>query len=137
MVAAVLVAAVLISALMAATPAAAHAERWDFVTRSGSRLMLDGKPFRFAGANIEWLGLVGYGPLNFDAGQTERFPSEYEVDDALATAKELGATVVRAQTLGDTVGCANCLEPTLGASTRRRSGSWTTRSRAPGTTGSG
>ena len=86
----------------------------DFVTRSGTQLMLDGQPFRFSGPNIEWLGLVGYGPLNFEPGQFERFPTHYKIDDALATAKEMGATVIRAQTLGDTVGCANCLEPTLG-----------------------
>lgn len=91
----------------------------DFVTRSGSRLMLDGSAFRFSGANIEWLGLVGYGPLNFEPGETERYPSHYEIDDALATAKEMGATVIRAQTLGDTVGCANCLEPTLGTFNRQ------------------
>ena len=36
------------------------------------------------------------------------------MDDALATARELGATVVRSQTLGDSVGCATCLEPALG-----------------------
>jgi hypothetical protein len=85
-----------------------------FVTRSGSTLMLNGKVFRFSGANIEWLGLIGYGPRNWEPGQTQRYPSEYEVNDALATAKEMGATVVRAQTLGDTVGCGNCLEPSLG-----------------------
>src|SRR2546423_1483049 len=28
-----------------------------FVTRSGSQLLLNGQPFRFAGANIHWLGL--------------------------------------------------------------------------------
>jgi mannan endo-1,4-beta-mannosidase len=76
--------------------------------------MLDGSQFRFSGANIEWLGLVGYGPLNFSAGQNETYPTHYEIDDALATAKAMGSTVIRAQTLGDTVGCGNCLEPTLG-----------------------
>jgi hypothetical protein len=75
---------------------------------------LDGQPFRFSGPNVEWLGLVGYGPYNFEPGQGERYPTHFEIDDALATAKEMGATVVRAQTLGDTVGCGNCLEPTLG-----------------------
>ena len=105
--------AVLVTAVVAAAPAVAQADPWDFVTRGGSQLMLDGHPFRFSGANIEWLGLVGYGPLNFQPGQNERFPTEYEVNDALATAKEMGASVVRAQTLGDTVGCANCLEPAL------------------------
>ena len=41
-------------------------------------------------------------------------PSHYEVDDALATARELGATVVRSQTMGDSVGCGTCIEPALG-----------------------
>lgn len=106
--------ALLPGAASAAKNSAPAAKNWGFVTRSGSRLELAGKPFRFSGANIEWLGLVGYGPLNHEASQYERFPSHYEIDDALATAKEMGATVVRAQTLGDTVGCPNCLEPTLG-----------------------
>jgi mannan endo-1,4-beta-mannosidase len=76
--------------------------------------MLGSRQFRFSGSNIEWLGLVGYGPLNFTAWQNETYPTHYEIDDALATAKATGATVIRAQTLGDTVGCGNCLEPTLG-----------------------
>jgi hypothetical protein len=103
-----------VAALSGLLAAPTSASPWDFVTRSGSHLMLDGKPFRFSGANVEWLGLIGYGPHNYEPGQIERFPSDYEVNDALATAKEMGATVVRAQTLGDTVGCPNCLEPTLG-----------------------
>lgn len=109
----VAVAALVLTGVAAPGQAQAHPAR-GFVTRSGSQLMLDGRPFRFSGPNVEWLGLSGYGPLNFEPGQNERFPSHYEIDDALATAKEMGATVVRAQTLGDTVGCANCLEPTLG-----------------------
>src|SRR5439155_14072295 len=28
-----------------------------FVTRTGSQLMLNGRPFRFAGANMHWLAL--------------------------------------------------------------------------------
>jgi mannan endo-1,4-beta-mannosidase len=82
-----------------------------FVARSGATLTLDGKPFRFGGANIEWLGLVGYGPFATDG---PRLPSHYEIDDALATARELGARVVRSQTMGDSVGCADCIEPALG-----------------------
>src|SRR5438132_1101428 len=82
-----------------------------FVIRSGAGLSLDGKPFRFGGANVEWLGLVGYGPAD-PAGP--RYPSHYEIDDAMATAQELGATVVRSQTMGDSVGCEPCLEPALG-----------------------
>src|SRR3954470_23339112 len=66
-----------------------------FVTRAGARLTLDGRPFRFGGANIEWLGVAASGP---PAPSGPHFPSHYEVDDALATARELGATVVRSQT---------------------------------------
>lgn len=79
--------------------------------RSGARLSVDGKPFRFGGANIEWLGVAGYGPADPSG---PHFPSHYEVDDAMATARELGATVVRSQTMADSVGCDACIEPTLG-----------------------
>ena len=83
-----------------------------FVVRSGDRLMLAGKPYRFGGANIEWLGLVGYGPAD-PVGPHN--PSHFEIDDALTTAKEMGARVVRSQTMGDSVGCALCLEPAEGS----------------------
>lgn len=82
-----------------------------FVTRSGTRLLLGGKPFRFGGANIEWLGVAGYGPAD-PAGPHQ--PTHFEIDDALATAQQLGATVVRSQTMGDSVGCAVCFEPERG-----------------------
>jgi hypothetical protein len=82
-----------------------------FVQRSGDELTLAGKPYRFGGANIEWLGLVGYGPAD-PAGP--RYASNFEINDALTTAKEMGVRVVRSQTMGDSVGCPQCLEPTLG-----------------------
>ena len=89
------------------------------------RLQVAGKPFRFGGANIEWLGVAGYGPAD-PAGP--HYPSHYEVDDALATAQELGATVVRSQTMGDSVGCAACIEPELGTFNDARSRRSTMRS---------
>ena len=82
-----------------------------FVHRDGAQLTLAGKPYRFGGANIEWLGLSNYGPLSPSG---PRYPSHAEVDAALRAAKALGARVVRSQTLADSVGCALCLEPTLG-----------------------
>jgi hypothetical protein len=82
-----------------------------FVQRSGHQLTLAGKPYRFGGANIEWLGLVGYGPAD-PAGP--HYASNFEIDDALTTAKEMGVRVVRSQTMGDSVGCPQCLEPTRG-----------------------
>ena len=84
---------------------------FSFVHASGTHLTLAGKPYRFGGANIEWLGLSNYGPAY---PTPPRYPAHAEVDRALDTAKTLGARVVRAQTLADSVGCAACLEPTLG-----------------------
>ncbi len=77
-----------------------------FVLRSGSSLLLDGKPFRFSGANIYWLGLQ-------ETAQGMSYPTSFSVDDALATASFMGATVVRSHTLGISVGCSLCLEPAL------------------------
>jgi mannan endo-1,4-beta-mannosidase len=83
----------------------------DFVQRTGTHLTVAGAPFRYSGPNIEWLGLEGYGPHD-PAGP--RLPSHFEIDDAFATAAEMGAKVVRAQTMGDTVGCPSCIEPEQG-----------------------
>jgi mannan endo-1,4-beta-mannosidase len=80
---------------------------YNFVVRKGSSLMLDGKVFRFAGANIYWLGLQ-------EPSDDISYPSHFRVDDALATAAFMGETVVRAHTLGISVGCQLCLEPSLG-----------------------
>lgn len=75
-----------------------------FVTRSGTQLLLNGHPFRFAGANMHWLGL----------DDSANYPSPFRVNDGLDAAKEMGATVVRSHTLGISVGCSNCIEPSLG-----------------------
>jgi len=82
-----------------------------FVQRSGTKLTLGGEAFRYSGPNIEWLGLEGYGPHD---PMGPRYPSRFEIDDAFATAAEMGARVVRSQTMGDTVGCARCIEPEEG-----------------------
>jgi len=102
-----------VAALAAGSGAAAKPQGSSgaFVTRAGTRLLLAGRPYRFGGANVEWLGLAGYGPAD-PAGP--HYPSHYEIDDALATARELGAAVVRSQTMGDSVGCPLCIEPSLG-----------------------
>jgi hypothetical protein len=74
-----------------------------FVTRSGTKLLLNGRAFRFAGPNIYWLGLAEVPNVHY--------PSAFQVADALATARLMGATVVRAGTLGFSTGCALCIEP--------------------------
>lgn len=83
----------------------------EFVQRSGIKLTLGGADFRYSGPNIEWLGVEAYGP---DDSIGPRYPSHLEVDDALDTARMMGARVVRSQTLGDGVGCDACLEPKAG-----------------------
>jgi len=83
----------------------------EFVQHDGTRLTLDGEPFRYSGPNIEWLGIEAYGPSE---NMGPRYPTKFEVDDALDTAKMMGARVVRAQTLGDSVGCDLCIEPQPG-----------------------
>ncbi len=106
-------AAAVVAVVAMATMAAAGAGRsaglssaapgMGFVTRAGAALLLDGRPFRFAGPNIYWLGLQGDG-----------YPTRFRVDDALTTARAMGATVVRAHTLGISVGCSLCVEPSRG-----------------------
>ncbi len=75
-----------------------------FVTRSGSQLMLNGHPFRFAGANMHW--------LPFD--DSTNYTSQFRINDGLDAAKEMELTVVRSHDLGISVGCSNCIEPSLG-----------------------
>lgn len=78
-----------------------------FVQRSGSQLLLGGRPFRFGGANIYWLG------LDQNAGGIG-YPTRFRIDDALETARDMGVTVVRAQSLGISTGNPLSVEPAPG-----------------------
>ena len=62
-----------------------------FVMRWGTQLILNGRLFRFAGANVDWRGLKSntYQPLNV------YYPTSFEVEDALTTVREMGGTAVR------------------------------------------
>ena len=82
-----------------------------FVTQSGTQLLLAGQPFRFGGANIEWLGVAGYGPAD-PAGP--HYPSHFEVDDALATAQRAGRDGRPQPDDGRLGRLRACIEPTLG-----------------------
>lgn len=82
-----------------------------FVTRNGTGLMLNGAPFRFAGANIYWLG-AGVSQSGVDYNT--------QVSNILQVAganppNGMSGTVVRAHELGISSGCANdtCVEPYL------------------------
>jgi hypothetical protein len=85
------------------TPAANAADF--FVERHGNRLSVNGQPFRFAGTNVYWIG------LDENVGGVD-YPTTFRVNDALATAKEMGATVIRAHA-AVSVGCARCIKPDL------------------------
>ncbi len=87
--------------------AEANAASGSFVTRSGAQLILNNQPFRFSGTNIYWLG------LDENVNGVD-YPTRFRVDDALTTAQEMGASVIRSHTLGVSVGCAKCLMPAPG-----------------------
>ena len=72
--------------------------------------MLDGRPWRFTGVNEYWLGLDD----NISDAQGPTYPSHTAIDNGLRAAKQLGARVVRATTLGVSVGSPRTLEPSLG-----------------------
>ena len=78
-----------------------------FVSRNGSQLVLNGQTFRFSGPNIYWLG------LDENMGGVA-YPTHFRIEDVLQAAHDMGATVVRSHTLGVSVGCSQCLEPSLG-----------------------
>ena len=69
--------------------------------------MLNGKQFRFGGANIYWLGLYS------NIGNVH-YATDFQIKDALQTAADMGVTVVRSHTLGISVGNPLSVEPKLG-----------------------
>lgn len=77
-----------------------------FVTRANSTLFEGATAFRGSGANIYWLGLLDINP---DGSANVHYPSTTEIDDALATANEMGAEIVRSVTLGASVGNPNSI----------------------------
>ncbi|MBA8794103.1 hypothetical protein FHX74_001708 [Friedmanniella endophytica] len=98
-----------------AAPGAPRAAASRFVTRVGTALQLDGKPFRFSGPNMYWTGLdENVGGIDPSAKPTVDYPSFFRIRDGLVTAKAMGSTVVRAHTVGISTGSPLSLEPSLG-----------------------
>jgi hypothetical protein len=85
----------------------------EFVQHDGARLTLGGEAFRYSGSNIEWLGIENYGPSET---MGPRYPTHFETDDVLDTAKLMGARVIRAQTLGDSVAVISASSPSRASS---------------------
>jgi len=87
-----------------------------FVTRSGSRLMINGKPFRFAGANLDNVNLASnrYSLIISITGKIDAYyPSTWAIDDAFETLRKMGGTVARVYSAG-TQGSPLAIEPELG-----------------------
>jgi hypothetical protein len=85
-----------------ATVGPAYAGFAQFVTRSGSTLYVGATAFRFAGFNLS-------GPMvanNYlpDAAYDRDVLSRFQIDDAMATANEMGATVVRVWSATNSLG---------------------------------
>ena len=89
----------------------AFADNTQFVQRNGSQLSLNGEIFRFAGANIYWLGLDEN--VRDEFGNPHNYPTQFRIDDALRTAHEMGANVVRSFAVLS-VGCELCIQPSTG-----------------------
>jgi len=90
------------------TQACASASSNGFVTRSGNTLQLNGRDFRFSGANVYWGGLDDDGRIGLN------YPTPFRVHSALQTAAEMGETVIRCQTCGISTGTPLSVEHALG-----------------------
>jgi len=104
-----LVGAVVLAVLVTDACTVAPAGSSDFVTRSGNRLLLNGHPFRFAGANLYW------GALDVDGRTGLNYPTPFRVQSSLQTMADMGETVVRCQTCGISTGTPLSVAPALGA----------------------
>ncbi|GAA5863400.1 hypothetical protein JCM3774_005279 [Rhodotorula dairenensis] len=77
------------------------------VTRVGSRLVLGDSTFQAVGANVYWLG------LDENVEPSPSYPAKSRVLEAFAVAAAMGATTVRSQTLGISVGTRKSIENAL------------------------
>ncbi len=96
-----------------AHPSINHAASSNFVTRDSShtKLQLNGHPYRFAGANIYWLGTgVNQPGVDYNTQVSSILKVVSRTPD-----HGMGETVVRAHTLGISAGCGDdtCIEPML------------------------
>ncbi|EJD39084.1 glycoside hydrolase, partial [Auricularia subglabra TFB-10046 SS5] len=76
-----------------------------FVTRKSTELFLLNEPFRVVGPNIYWLGL--------DENVGIAYPSKSRVLDAMAAVSAMRGTVIRAHTLGASIGHPLSIMPAL------------------------
>jgi mannan endo-1,4-beta-mannosidase len=78
--------------------------------------MLNGKPFRFAGANLDNVNLASdrYSLIVSITGKIDAYyPSKFAIDNAFETLRKMGGTVARVYSAG-TQGSPLAIEPSLG-----------------------
>jgi len=104
-----------------AVPAGDAAKLEGFVTRDGTRLLLNGKPFRFGGGNLDYLvlandkfNLLGKDNIGTSPECSESYyPSKVMIDDAFKTLQKMNGTVARVWSAG-CQGTPLSIEPELG-----------------------
>jgi len=89
-----------------------------FITRSGSKLLLNGRVFRFSGTNLDWLVLANDKFLHYTVDEIgtakdSYYPSEGMIDNAFETVVRMNGNVARVWSAG-CQGTPLSIEPELG-----------------------
>lgn len=96
----ILIKLIVAHAIAAASTAAADVRDLP-VTRSGSVLLLDGKPWKAVGPNVYWLGLdenvVPPAGEPFYARTKASYPHRGRTTEIMAVVKAMGGTMIRSQ----------------------------------------
>lgn len=78
------------------------------ITRSGSTLLLDGKPWKAVGPNVYWLGLdenvTPRAGEPFYPPTRASYPTPGRIVEIMSVVKSMGGTMIRSHTLGVSVG---------------------------------
>ena len=108
-----------------AQPTLANIARNSYITRKGSKLLLNGERYIGGAANVYWLGLDEnvipadgepfYEPFNAS------YPTLGRITEVMNTLVMMGAKTIRSQTLGVSTGNPLSIMPTLGWLMRRPS----------------
>ncbi|KAL7629300.1 hypothetical protein AAE478_000820 [Parahypoxylon ruwenzoriense] len=100
--------ALLSAASAIASPLRTRAANLTPVTRNGTTLLVDGKPWKAVGPNVYWLGLdENVTPPEgepFYAPTKASYPTKERITEVMATVQALGGTMIRGHTLGVSTG---------------------------------
>ena len=93
-------------------------ERNSYVYRDGAELKLMGKQWTASGANVYWLGLdqnvIPPAGVPFYAPSNASYPTNGRITEIMNTVQTLGGHMIRAETLGISVGNPLSVMPALG-----------------------